>query len=184
MRQRLGALLGSAFLSLGAGLALGLALDLFTQLPGLMLLLPGAVGLRGNIFGTLAARLGTGLHSGLLSPEWRGSGRRMLVPLVVAMQQTILLGLFLCLREPAQLKLVLTTWRMSALVGITGVLGSAGWFTAMTLQNAAYVRTLGQVELILTFLASHYLFRERIRKLEVIGVLLIVASIVLLLNFR
>ena len=74
--------------------------------------------------------------------------------------------------------------RFIIMVGITGVLGSAGWFTAMTLQNAAYVRTLGQVELILTFLASHYLFRERIRKLEVIGVLLIVASIVLLLNVR
>ncbi len=104
--------------------------------------------------------------------------------MVVNVTQTILLGLYLGVRERTQLKLVLTTWRMSALVGLTGVLGSAGWFTAMTLQNAAYVRTLGQVELILTFMASHYLFRERIHKLEVLGVLLILLGIVLLLNFR
>lgn len=103
---------------------------------------------------------------------------------VIIVLQTILLGAYLGLREPGQLARVLATWRLSALVGLTGVLGSAGWFTAMTLQNAAYVRTLGQVELVFTFLAAHYLFKERIHKVEVLGVALIVASIVLLLNFR
>lgn len=135
--------------------------------------------------GGLFAITAVSIRAGALSLEGEGFLIQAALTLVVVnVMQTILLGLYLCVREPAQLKLVLTTWRMSALVGITGVLGSAGWFTAMTLQNAAYVRTLGQVELILTFAASHYLFRERIRKLEVIGVLLIVASIVLLLNFR
>jgi drug/metabolite transporter (DMT)-like permease len=103
---------------------------------------------------------------------------------VIVVLQTILLGAYLGLREPGQIARVIATWRVSALVGLTGVLGSAGWFTAMTLQNAAYVRTLGQVELVFTFLAAHYLFKERIRKAEVLGVALIVASIILLLNFR
>ena len=31
---------------------------------------------------------------------------------------------------------------MTGLVGLTGMLGSVGWFTAMTIQNAAYVRAL------------------------------------------
>jgi drug/metabolite transporter (DMT)-like permease len=104
--------------------------------------------------------------------------------MVVTVLQTALLGAYLGLREPAQLGRVLSTWRKSALVGIMGVVGSAGWFTAMTLQNAAYVRTLGQIELVFTFVATHYLFRERIHRAEVLGVALVVLSIVLLLNVR
>ena len=42
----------------------------------------------------------------------------------------------------------------------------------------------GQVELVFTFIAARYLFKERIHKAEVLGVVLIVASIALLLNFR
>ena len=31
-------------------------------------------------------------------------------------------------------------------IGACGMLASVGWFTAMTLQNASYVRAVGQVE--------------------------------------
>ena len=61
------------------------------------------------------------------------------------------------------------------------MLGSAGWFTAMTLENAAHVRALGQVELVFTFIASWFFFRERSTGLEIGGVLLIVAGILILL---
>ena len=55
----------------------------------------------------------------------------------------------------------LRAWRVAALVGLSGMLASAGWFTAMTLQNAAYVRTLGQIELVFTYLVSRLVFAER-----------------------
>jgi uncharacterized membrane protein len=61
------------------------------------------------------------------------------------------------------------------------MLGSVGWFTAMTLQNAAYVRALGQIELVFTFLAAHLIFRESSTRLEVTGILLLVAGILILL---
>ena len=102
----------------------------------------------------------------------------------ITVLQTILMGAYLALREREQLAKVIVTWRVSALVGLTGVLGSAGWFLAMTLQKVAYVRTVGQVELVFTFIASYFFFKERASRAEIVGVLLIVAGIVVLLNFR
>lgn len=98
--------------------------------------------------------------------------------------QTILMGAYLVLRERDQLAKVISTWRISSLVGLTGVLGSAGWFLAMTLQKVAYVRTVGQLELVFTFIASYFFFKERASRAEIGGILLIVVGIVVLLNFR
>ena len=61
------------------------------------------------------------------------------------------------------------------------MLASAGWFTAMTIQNAAYVRALGQIELVFTFIAARLVFRERARTSETAGIVLVVAGILILL---
>ena len=71
-------------------------------------------------------------------------------------------------------------WRPSLLVGVTGVLASIFWFSAFTLQNAAYVRALGQIELIFTFIASVVFFREKINKLEFAGIIFITGGILIL----
>ncbi len=52
-------------------------------------------------------------------------------------------------------------WRSSSVVGLLSVMGSAGWAIAVTLQNAARVRTVGQVELLFTFAASRWWLREQ-----------------------
>lgn len=95
--------------------------------------------------------------------------------------QTIVMSIYLPIREPGQLTAVLKNWRVAVLVGLTGMLGSVGWFTAMTLQNAAYVRALGQVELVFTFIASYFFFKEKTNRIEAAGILLIVFGILLLL---
>jgi drug/metabolite transporter (DMT)-like permease len=95
--------------------------------------------------------------------------------------QTIAMSLWLRVREPGEITRVLRSWRVTSLVGITGVLGSLGWFMAFTLQNAAYVKALGQVELVFTFLASYIIFKERSTGREIIGIALVVASILLLI---
>jgi uncharacterized membrane protein len=51
----------------------------------------------------------------------------------------------------------------------------------MTIQNAAYVRALGQIELVFTFIAAQVVFRERSTGLEIGGIVLIVAGILILL---
>lgn len=54
--------------SLAAGIALGAITDTLRALPGLMVMLPAAIGMRGNIFGAMGSRLGTAIHSGLFEP--------------------------------------------------------------------------------------------------------------------
>jgi drug/metabolite transporter (DMT)-like permease len=53
---------------------------------------------------------------------------------------------------------------------------------AFTLQNAAYVRALGQIELVFTFIGSYFFFKEKHTKIEVIGITLIILSLLLLLK--
>lgn len=92
--------------------------------------------------------------------------------------QTLIMALWLRWREPGEVRRVGKAWRATLPVGITGVLGSAGWFFAFALQNAAYVRSVGQIELIFSILASVLFFRERPRRMEVIGMVLLALSIV------
>jgi len=98
--------------------------------------------------------------------------------------QTALMTLYLRLREPGQLTKVWRNWRVASLSGITGIIGSAGWFTAMTLQQVAYVRTLGLVEMLFTFAIAVCFFHEKPKRAEVAGVVLLVAAIGLVLNVR
>ena len=86
-----------------------------------------------------------------------------------------------CVYEKGEFAKVWGSRKQASVVGLTSMLGSVGWFTAMTLQNAAYVRALGQVELIFTFFTSVLIFRERIAKAEIGGTLLIVSGVLILL---
>jgi mgtE-like transporter len=62
--QALVALLVSSVAGLLAGLALGSITGTLEALPGLLVLVPAAIGMRGNIFGALGSRLGTAIHAG------------------------------------------------------------------------------------------------------------------------
>lgn len=95
--------------------------------------------------------------------------------------QTLVMAAYLALKDPGQILAVLRAWRWTLWVGLASMLGSAGWFTAMTLQNAAYVRALGQIELVFTFVASVFFFRERTSRIEVAGIALVVGGILILL---
>jgi mgtE-like transporter len=59
------ALLISTATGLIAGLVLGSITGTLDRLPGLLILVPAAVGMRGNVFGALGSRLGTAVHTGV-----------------------------------------------------------------------------------------------------------------------
>ena len=99
----------------------------------------------------------------------------------VTVFQTLVMALYMRLREPGQVMAVMRAWRVAAWAGISGMIASAGWFTAMTIQNAAYVRALGQIELVFTFAAAVFFFNERPNQTEVVGILLVIGGILLLL---
>ena len=96
--------------------------------------------------------------------------------------QTAVMLAWMALKDRAELVAVARAWRPALLVGLVGVSASACWFTAMTLEKVAYVRALGQIELIFTFASSVFWFREKIARLELAGCLLIVAGILTLLG--
>ena len=98
--------------------------------------------------------------------------------------QSLALWYWLRQREPGETTRLRGVWPQALLVGFTGMLGSVGWFTAMTLQQVAYVRALGQIELLFTFASAVLWFRERVRPNEVVGIALLVLGIVLLLLAR
>ncbi len=102
---------------------------------------------------------------------------------VVLVFQTLVMAAFMALRDPGEIYRVIKAWRVAGLVGLSGALASIGWFTAMTIQNAALVRALGQVELVFTIASSVLIFREKILRLELTGIVLIVAGIIILLLF-
>lgn len=63
-RQSLVALLFNSTTSFVAGAVLGAITGTFEALPGLLVMVPAAIGLRGNIFGTFGNRLSTAIHIG------------------------------------------------------------------------------------------------------------------------
>ena len=73
IKQGLIALLICAVGDLIAGVILGKMTFFLEAFPGLLVVIPGAIGMRGNIFGSFASRLSTNLHIGLISPQFEFS---------------------------------------------------------------------------------------------------------------
>lgn len=69
--QTLTALAVNSTTSLVAGITLGALTDTFERLPGLLVLVPAAIGLRGNVFSALGSRLSTAVHTGTFSLSHR-----------------------------------------------------------------------------------------------------------------
>jgi mgtE-like transporter len=94
IKESIIALLFCSVGGLFAGIILGNMTYFLEAFPGLMVLIPGAIGMRGNIFGALGSRLGSNLHIGTLSPEFKRSkilSENILSSLVL----TVILSVFL-----------------------------------------------------------------------------------------
>ncbi|SUZ79286.1 uncharacterized protein METZ01_LOCUS32140 [marine metagenome] len=123
VRQRIVALAIGVVAASAGGLVLATAEGTLADLPGLLLLVPGAIALRGNVFGAMGSRLGTAVHAGTFRLSARPDG-------VVGQN---LLG-------AAALSLVL-----SAVLGLMarGTAIAFGVTPTMTLADFVVVSTLG-----------------------------------------
>lgn len=101
--------------------------------------------------------------------------------MAVVLMQTLIMAVWLYFRESGEMARVWRARRVALWIGLTSMGGSLCWFIAFTLQNAAYVKALGQIELILSVLASTLFFREKITAREACGIAVLVASILLLI---
>jgi mgtE-like transporter len=68
LRQGLVALILSTLAGFVAGLSLAHLTGRLDELPGLLVMIPAAVGMRGTIFGAIGARLGTATAAGVFAP--------------------------------------------------------------------------------------------------------------------
>ncbi|MEM9059133.1 MAG: EamA family transporter [Pseudomonadota bacterium] len=109
------------------------------------------------------------------STIWRGAWS---VVFVTSMQ-VVALGLWLAASERGEFSKLSSVMRPCMFIGLTSAIGSIGWFTAMAMQNASYVKAVGQTEVIFTVLLSTLYFRERISVQEFVGIATIVAAIML-----
>lgn len=94
--------------------------------------------------------------------------------------QTVMTVVHVAVKSPQQFLVIARQWRVCLFVGLTSALGSIGWFTAMTLERASYVKALGQVEFVFALIISTLFFRERSSRLELTGMGLVAAGIVVL----
>lgn len=106
--------------------------------------------------------------------------RAILTVAAVTASQSLFMSLYLRWREPGELTRAWRSRRTAVWMGVASLAGSIGWFTAFTLQNAAYVFAVGQVEVIFSMAASVLFFRERIARRELSGIALVTGSILLL----
>ena len=110
--------------------------------------------------------------------------RALFVLVLTTTLQTLMQGAWLAWRAPEELRKAVTTWRSSALVGLLAACGSACWFTAFAMTEVALVRSVGQVEIVFTLLFSRFYLKEKLKKGDVAGLILVVAGVLFIVIGR
>lgn len=175
---------------LGDPLTFGLAISVLGVTLGIMLMSwppagarlearPVALGvLAGGVFALSAVGYRGGIQS--LGGSFVLAASTTLVTALLL--QTIVMSAYMAARRPAVLRAVLRAWRPSLLAGFAGAFASQMWFFAFALENAARVRTLGVVEILFAQLVSARIFKEGASARELVGLALVIASVVIVLN--
>jgi len=134
----------------------------------------------------LAAGLGLALTTLLIRQSSLALNSDLLLSAAVTLTfmitvQTLFSLVYVYWQDKQQVQFMIRQWRLCLFVGVTSVIGSIGWFTATSFQNAAYVKALGQVEFFITLFITYRIFKEKISLIEYLGMGLIIASVVILL---
>jgi drug/metabolite transporter (DMT)-like permease len=87
--------------------------------------------------------------------------------------QSLGLVMYLAIKKPTVLWQLLRHWKRVILISVLSCLGSICIFTAVALEQVAYVKTLAQLEVLLTLLVSHFLLNDKVTKREIVGSLMI-----------
>jgi len=111
-------------------------------------------------------------------------GKAISALLVGLFIQTLILTIYLILFEKSEFKKLYHDKYECILTGIAGLLASLSWFYAFTLIQSSFVRAVGQVELLFSYFSSRYMFKEKVRITEIIGVIIFVIGVTILLISR
>ena len=127
LRQGLVALALSTLAGFVAGLTLAHITGTLQELPGLIVLIPAAVGMKGTIFGAIGARLGTANVAGLLEPTLRPGSvlqRNVYVAVVTTFSSALWLAVLSVLASAAFGEPSISLWRLATVSIVGGAIGS------------------------------------------------------------
>lgn len=128
--------------------------------------------------GFAAASLGIGSASRSLT-DAPSFDRAVLTLTALLVVQTLLNAGWFVATDPSEIARTIGAWRPAIPVGVLSLLGSIGWAWAFTLESAAKVRTLGQVELIIAFVLARLTLGERHTRADYLASGLVLLGVVL-----
>ena len=95
--------------------------------------------------------------------------------------QSIILTIYLLYFEKSEFRKMYQNKFQCIAAGFCGFVTTLSWFYAFTLVQAAIVRAVGQIELLFSYIASRYYFKEKIKFIEVIGILIFAIGVMIIL---
>ncbi|MEZ8110062.1 multidrug transporter [Vibrio splendidus] len=95
--------------------------------------------------------------------------------------QTVIICTYLFFRERDTLRQIFKKSKLVIMTSLASVIGSLGWFSAMSLQAVPYVKTLGQVEVIFMVLISYFWLGQSIARKDILALILLSIAAVLVM---
>ncbi|MGS2719394.1 EamA family transporter [Paraglaciecola aestuariivivens] len=95
--------------------------------------------------------------------------------------QTCLLVIYIALKDRATFSKLKIHAKATLATSATSCLGSICWFSAMALQHVAYVKTVGQLEVLFTLLMAKFWLKNSVQKHEVLGLCFIAVAAILVM---
>ncbi len=95
--------------------------------------------------------------------------------------QTTLITIYLIIFEKSQFKKLYENKYECLIAGFAGFLATLSWFYAFTLIQSSFVRAVGQIELLFSYVSSKYMFKEKVKITEILGIIIFVVGVLILL---
>ncbi|MFY2508383.1 multidrug transporter [Vibrio pectenicida] len=93
--------------------------------------------------------------------------------------QTLIISVFIFFRERNTLRQMLSKSKLVIMTSLSSVIGSLGWFSAMSLQAVPYVKTLGQIEVVFMILISYFWLGQKLARKDIVALILLSIAAIL-----
>ena len=111
----------------------------------------------------------------------RNFDRALLTLFAATIIQTSLITLYLLFFEISEFKKLKSNIKLSALAGLFGFSATISWFYSFSLVQAALVRAVGQIELLFSYISSRFMFKEKIKFIEIAGIVIFIFGLFLVI---
>jgi drug/metabolite transporter (DMT)-like permease len=107
--------------------------------------------------------------------------KALITLLAATFVQTTLITIYLLTFEIKQFQKIRSNVKLSFLAGLFGFSATVFWFYSFSLVQAAFVRTVGQIELLFSYISSRFMFKEKVRVIEIVGIIIFISGLILVI---